>query len=158
MATNHTENYNLNLWEPGDSFLRTEFNENTRKLDAAIKAVDAKADTKASAAALNALTQTVAKKGNCRIVRGTYTGDGEYGPNHRTSLTFDGKPIFIVILINQGILFLARDVMHSSTFYYGDRFVINAFWEGNTVSWYCGESSFAQGSYGTQTYIAFLEA
>ena len=36
MATNHTANYQLNLWEPGDSFLREEFNENTEKLEAAL--------------------------------------------------------------------------------------------------------------------------
>ena len=36
MATNHTENYNLNLWEPTDKFVREEFNENTNKLDAAL--------------------------------------------------------------------------------------------------------------------------
>ena len=36
MATNHTTNYQLNLWEPGDSFLREEFNQNNRKLDVAL--------------------------------------------------------------------------------------------------------------------------
>ena len=35
MATNHTENYNLNLWEPTDKFVREEFNENTSKIDEA---------------------------------------------------------------------------------------------------------------------------
>ena len=38
MATNHTTNYQLNLWEPTDSFLREEFNENFGKLDAAVAA------------------------------------------------------------------------------------------------------------------------
>ena len=38
MATNHTENYALNLWTPQDSFLREEFNENTEKIDAAVAA------------------------------------------------------------------------------------------------------------------------
>ena len=36
MATNHTTNYQLNLWEPGDSFLREEFNQNSQKIDAAL--------------------------------------------------------------------------------------------------------------------------
>ena len=35
MATNHTTNYALNLWEPTDAFLREEFNENFQKLDEA---------------------------------------------------------------------------------------------------------------------------
>ena len=36
MATNHTENYNLNLWEPTDKFVREEFNENSEKIDVAL--------------------------------------------------------------------------------------------------------------------------
>ena len=31
-----TEHYQLNQWEPGDSFLRTDFNEDNAKIDAAI--------------------------------------------------------------------------------------------------------------------------
>ena len=54
MATNHTTNYNLNLWEANDKFVREEFNENTSKIDAAIKAVDTKADGKAAQSALDA--------------------------------------------------------------------------------------------------------
>ena len=63
MATNHTTNYALNLWEPTDSFLREEFNENTSKIDTAIKAVDAKASQAFSTA-------------NLPWVTGTYTGTG----------------------------------------------------------------------------------
>ena len=74
MATNHTTNYNLNLWEASDKFVREEFNENTSKIDAAIKAVDAKADTKAAASTVTALTQTVNQK--ARIAVGHYEGDG----------------------------------------------------------------------------------
>ncbi len=33
MSTNKTQNYQLHVWEPGDDFLRTEFNENFAKLD-----------------------------------------------------------------------------------------------------------------------------
>lgn len=47
MATNQTRQYGLHLWEPGDHFLREEFNENFADLDAA-----------------------------ARVVTGTYTGDG----------------------------------------------------------------------------------
>ena len=38
MATNHTTNYQLNLWEPTDKFSREEINENSEKLDAAVAA------------------------------------------------------------------------------------------------------------------------
>ena len=33
MSTNKSTNLNLHLWEPGDDFLRTEFNENFQKVD-----------------------------------------------------------------------------------------------------------------------------
>ena len=36
MASNYTTNYELPLWEPQDSFLRTEFNEAYQKIDAAL--------------------------------------------------------------------------------------------------------------------------
>ena len=36
MSTNQTQHYHLNLWEPEDSFLRTEFNENTAALETAL--------------------------------------------------------------------------------------------------------------------------
>ena len=39
MSTNRTEHYQLHAWEPGDTFLREEFNENFAKLDAATRIV-----------------------------------------------------------------------------------------------------------------------
>lgn len=48
---NTTKNYQLNQWEPGDNFLRTDFNADNAKIDAA-------------------LTQ------KCEVVFGSYTGDG----------------------------------------------------------------------------------
>ena len=42
MATNHTTNYQLNLWEPGDSFLREEFNQNSQKINAALEELAAR--------------------------------------------------------------------------------------------------------------------
>ena len=40
MATNHTEHYQLNQWEPGDKVLRTEFNEDNAKIDGALAAIN----------------------------------------------------------------------------------------------------------------------
>ena len=39
MATNQALRYGLHLWEPGDNFLREEFNENFEALDAVPEAV-----------------------------------------------------------------------------------------------------------------------
>lgn len=37
MSTNKTANYGLHLWEPGDDFLRSEFNANFSAIDAAAR-------------------------------------------------------------------------------------------------------------------------
>lgn len=52
----HTANYQLNQWEPGDRILRTNFNEDNSKTDAAIHTVqtDLATETAARTAAVNA--------------------------------------------------------------------------------------------------------
>ena len=56
---NHTPNYSLSQWEAEDKVLRTDFNADNAKIDAAIKAVD---PGKADAPALEALAQTLTEK------------------------------------------------------------------------------------------------
>ena len=51
MATNHTTNYQLCQWEATDKVLRTDFNEDNQKIDAALATIP-------------------------KIVAGSYTGDG----------------------------------------------------------------------------------
>ena len=58
MATNHTTNYQLNLWEPGDSFLREEFNQNSQKIDAALGELAGAAAAAATRVKLLELTTT----------------------------------------------------------------------------------------------------
>ena len=100
MASNYTSNYNLCQWAASDKVLRTEFNADNAKIDAAVKAVDRKADGKADQSALLALSQTVSQGldlRNCRFVTGSYTGSGEYGSKHPNTLTFPGKPVFLCV-------------------------------------------------------------
>ena len=87
MASNYTENYGLCQWEAGDSFVRTEFNQDNARIDAALKDLE---DTKAEQAALSSLSATVSGKASqssvnslsgeialkCRVKAGTYTGNG----------------------------------------------------------------------------------
>ena len=63
----YTSNYNLHQWEPGDNFLRTDFNEDFAKIDAALAGKPDQAD-------LSAL-QTVVN-GKAQVVTGSYTGNG----------------------------------------------------------------------------------
>ena len=96
MATNHTTNYQLNLWEPGDSFLREEFNQNSRKLDAALgqKADQSALDLLSNS--LSALTdqltelrgQTEATEAKLpRVLLRTWTPETPQGPRFSVDLT-----------------------------------------------------------------------
>ena len=71
MATNHTTNYQLNLWEPTDSFLREEFNENFQKLDVAAGTIP-------------------------KIAVGTYTGNGSRNSFRTITLGFEPKMVMIL--------------------------------------------------------------
>ena len=75
----YTSNYQLHQWVPGDNFLRTDFNEDFAKIDAAIKGVETAANT---ALALKAdkteLTQACGAldEAKCETLTGSYTGNG----------------------------------------------------------------------------------
>ena len=62
MATNYTTNYQLNQWEPIDQVLRTDFNADNAKLDAALKSLSDQVIQKADASTVSALSQAVAAK------------------------------------------------------------------------------------------------
>ena len=62
MATNQTTNYQLNQWEPIDQVLRTDFNADNAKLDAALKSLSDQVIQKADASTVSALSQAVAAK------------------------------------------------------------------------------------------------
>lgn len=123
MANNHTANYGLCQWEETDKVLRTEFNGDNAKIDAALAglerdkaeasavsalqaAVAKKAEqsaltalqttvnSKASQSALNALQTFMAGKGNCRIELGSYVGTGVSPASIKTS--FPPKVVIIM--------------------------------------------------------------
>ena len=73
MAT-YTANYQLHQWAPEDNFLRTDFNTDFQKIDAALAGLKALADGKAGTDALAAVQELA--QGRIRAVLGGYTGDG----------------------------------------------------------------------------------
>ena len=80
-----TTNYQLPKWEKTDRVQMKDFNDLTATLDAALKA---NAD---------AIAETAAACGNCRIVYGSYVGNGQYGSSNPKTLTFDGTPLFVAL-------------------------------------------------------------
>ena len=74
MSTNYTENFDLCQWEPTDPVLRTDFNADNAKIDAALGLV---------------------KGCNCHLYLKTHTGTGENGP---VVHTFSHRPMAVMIL------------------------------------------------------------
>ena len=77
----NTSKYGLKRWDAADRIRREEFNDNWDKIDTA----------------LGSHAGILAHSGNCKVVFGTYTGDGTYGAANPRTLTFDGTPVLVVI-------------------------------------------------------------
>ena len=121
---NYTEHYQLHQWEPGDAFLRTDFNEDLEKIDAALE-----------------------DKGNCRIATGSYAGTGEYGSSHPNTIQlpfpaqmilldvsarkhYNGIPEYY-ILFRQAPSFIPDETSNGSNM---------LTWNDSSVSWYYTDS------------------
>lgn len=122
MATKHTEHYGLSQWELSDSVVMADFNEDNRKIDAALAA-------------------------GTKIQTGTYTGTGEFGPEHPTSITFDFEPKLVIIrpydmsfksILPINLLLWIKGVGKDSLDYNDTarHFTL----DGNTLSWYADGS------------------
>ena len=167
MPANHTPNYNLNQWEPEDRVLRTDFNADNAKIDAAVQAVDLKAEalsqskadrseleaeTQAREAADNAIQATLSahaksmtKLGNCQIYVVPYTGGGE---EHPQSITFPDKPILVLLSAGGNAFALCiNGLSMSRTVGYSNDMSFQVTWSGNTVSWSAYALNNKNGSY-----------
>lgn len=85
---NKTANFQLTQWEKTDRIMMEDFNRDNAAIDAALKS---------SADGVAALQTALASCGNCKIVYGTYTGTGKYGRENPNKLTFDGKPVLVIV-------------------------------------------------------------
>lgn len=108
-----TTNFQLNQWSENDYVRRTDFNADNLKIDAALAAA-----------------------GNCRIVTGSYTGTGEYGDFHYTTLTFEERPL-VVILMGYYTMLIPGTVESgwSTQVCDGGNCHSSFSWSGNTLSW-----------------------
>ena len=146
---NHTTNYQLSQWEKSDKVQMEDFNADNVKIDAAIKAVEQKADGlvtgKADAAALSTLSQTVSahgaaitKFGDCQIYTRTYTGNGTYGAGHARTLTFSYPPKLVAVTGPNGVFMIMVYGSPAALFPNSSPPPCRAYvsWYGNSVSWY----------------------
>jgi len=133
MPSSYTPNYNLNQWEASDRVQRVDFNADNAKIDGAIKAQAEALEAESSARAAGDAA-LAGKLGNCKVVLRTYVGDGTYGSDHPTYLSFDGPPPTLVFLTSWTTrsIILHKDIAAGMGF--DGAFYIN--WTDEGVSWY----------------------
>ena len=128
MASNQTSNYGLNQWEATDQVLRTEFNADNSKIDAALKGLaDKDAELEGTLAGQAA---DIAKLGNCSIERFTYTGTDD----DSATVSFAKSPLlFIIISSDDVVLGSALSTKATSISY--DQGSHSTFVSSVTISW-----------------------
>lgn len=85
MSTNKTEHYHLNQWQAADKVLRTEFNEDNAKIDAALAGILQGLAGKADRSELPAVP---------RFITGSYVGTGTAGTVQHS---LGGRPKFLLL-------------------------------------------------------------
>ena len=127
MATNHTTNYQLCQWEATDKVLRTDFNQDNQKIDAAL-----------------------AGKGNCSVASGSYTGTGSYGAASAITLTFPFQPKLLCLAEKNAMYGSCYTLLirGQTAFCYltsnggGNSGVCS--WGENSVTWYSQQNAMCQ--------------
>ena len=157
MATNQTANYDLNQWLSTDQVLRTDFNTDNAKVDAALAglaetaagkaeqtSLDALVASKAEQTAVDALSAQVAALP--RIAAGTYVGTGTSDSSGPCRLDFTdslGRPPQLVVVrpqagMGDGLVLLQgmTESMDALSGNYGSGSNNTVSWSGASVSWY----------------------
>lgn len=130
-----TEHYQLNQWEAEDSFLRTDFNEDNAKIDAAL------------AAATGALP---------KIATGSYTGNGKYGSANPKSIEIGFAAKLVVIIrddhnINFSGLFLRPCSYGVGRFDSGTAQALT--WTNTGVTWHNSSASSGESQLNTNGVV-----
>ena len=128
----HTENFQLGLWEPGDQVLHQSFNENTEKIEAALSQLSLD---------------------RARFAAGTYSGNHQCGINNPTVLTVPFKPKVILIWGKNYPYKVHGIAGQSAVCYYKDTISsMDAIWSENSVTFYHSSSPSHQMNRNDDTY------
>ena len=97
MAANQTTNYQLNQWEATDQVLRTDFNADNAKVDAALDALAGQMAEKADTSLFTTLSGTIntlSATHNARVYISSYTGNGTAS----RTFSFPARPMLVNIM------------------------------------------------------------
>lgn len=153
--TNHVQ---LNLWAGEDRILREDFNADN------VKTEDALAE---QAEAQSQMAQVLAGCGNCKIVYGSYTGNGKSGSENPNQLTFDFKPLMVFIISpstdfagTDYCLRMTRPMAFAMLASGGANYENTVVWGDRSVQWSNKKGSVYQfnSSGDVYNYVAFLAA
>lgn len=146
---NKTANFQLTQWEKTDRIMMEDFNRDNAAIDAALKS---NADKAA------ALQTALAGAGNCSLEIKSYTGNGNYGQNNPTRITFSKKPKFVLLCGYSFLLLLmGKENAPFVGFFASDRIYtcnIVYSWSGNTLQFHSTQNAYAQGNTSNQLYQA----
>ena len=132
MASNYTEHVGLCQWEATDQVLRTEFNQDNAKVDAALDTLEQAVTQHGEA--LETQAAAIAKLGTCTIYHATYTGNNQYS----RSQTFPGRPVAVMVAeTNGGDGFIAWQGMTMAISIHQEYGIgaLSLSWGTNSLSW-----------------------
>jgi len=139
MATNQTENLKLSQWLATDPVLRSDFNADNQKIDAAMRYMP-------------------------RLVAGSYTGNGKFGEENPRALSFTFTPMLVVITADSGgslipgsIFINGQEKSDGLDNLYSTVYSLNLrlTWGQQSVSWYAPEGADKQLNVQGQIYRYF---
>lgn len=109
----YTSNYGLHQWEPGDDFLRTDFNADFQKIDTAI-----------------------AGRGDCRICNGSYVGTGTSRKENPNTITTGFPPHLVIVSGDEYHVVFVRADTRSVAYTDNTSDLQIVSWLEDGVSWY----------------------
>ena len=112
---NYTAHYHLHQWEPEDSFLRRDFNEDFQKIDAGL-----------------------AGRGDCSLLFGSYGGTGTCGPSEPTVLTLGIPAKALWVSCGSRHAVFLRGNTQAVNFSTSDGELLEVEWTQDGLSWKLG--------------------
>ena len=112
---NYTAHYHLHQWEPEDSFLRGDFNEDFQKIDAGL-----------------------AGRGDCSLLFGSYVGTGTCGPSEPTVLTLGIPAKALWVSCGSRHAVFLRGNTQAVNFSTSDGELLEVEWTQDGLSWKLG--------------------
>ena len=161
MSSQKTEHYELNQWLATDQVLRTDFNTDNAKVEAALDALAGQVAEKADTSLFTTLSGTVntlSATRNARVYISSYTGNGAAS----RTFSFPARPMLVNIMGSNNWLCAVQGASVGSGGYLGGGGeAINVTWSGHsmTVSSPSGDASYLCNWSGDRySVVALLDA